>query len=233
MKTLMVLIFLGFSFILFAQNEASQNKHFIIGIKTGAFIPSDQQIKGSDEIDILNSGSVSGIFMNGFGIGGNFLLTANYFFSNVGVNIESGLQLLKQKEGASIYPSGNYEYYENTLTIFPIEAGIKYKFSSNETEIEPYFGIGAGLYFENVETKYTPEQGQRRWGKDKFAAFGCNINGGFFIPLYSMILANIEMKYNFAVGNMNLKNVDDSSIQNYKNINTGGLSINIGIALKL
>ena len=215
------------------SNIYAQNKRTYISLNTGLFVPGNDYIIGGYTIINYNAaGSPTGLFVYGFGTGGNLNLSIHHYFSNVGIRLKSGVTVLRQEKDLALAPIGDRLAFDNTLDIIPVELSIVYKIDFENSKVVPYFGTGLGFYYGSMETKIMPENGPREWRAGTAISGGFACNTGLFIPIYYDLILNLDVGYNVALGNWELEDQDDQSVTRYEGLNTGGISVNIGLGYR-
>lgn len=216
-----------------SNNINAQSKRTYIGLNTGLFVPGNDYIIGGVRTVSYNAGgSPVGLFVTGFGTGGNLNISIHHYFSNVGIRLRSGVTILRQDVDLALAPDGERLAYDNTLDIIPVELSLVYKIDFENSKVVPYFGTGLGFYYGSMETKIMPENAQRTWNASSAISGGVACYSGIFIPIYIDLLLNLEVGYNLALGNWEQEDQDDQTVTRYEKLNTGGVSFNIGLAFR-
>jgi outer membrane protein W len=230
--TLLSIAVIIFCFIA-GNNINAQNKRTYIGLNTGLFVPgNDYLVGGVRTVSYDAGGSPVGLFVTGFGTGGDLNISIHHYFSAVGIRLRSGVTILRQNVDLALAPDGDRLAYDNTLDIVPVELSLVYKIDFENSKVVPYLGTGLGFYYGSMETKIMPENGQRTWNAASAISGGITSYSGIYIPIYFDLLLNVEVGYNFALGNWELEDQDDQTVTKYEKLNTGGISFNIGLAFR-
>lgn len=209
----------------------AQSKNTIVGINTGLFIPANDYIIGGYKVIGYNDeGSPVSLMVSGFGTGGKLNVGISHYFSGIGLSLKSGVTVMRQETNMSLAPDGERLTYDNTLNLIPVELTLDYRFDLKETDIMPYFGLGAGFYYGSMEKKSFPENSPRTWMKGSAFSGGLVSYSGLIIPIYHDLLLNLRAGYNIAFGNWELEDQDDQSVTRYEKLNTGGFSFGFGFA---
>ena len=211
----------------------AQGKRTYIGLNTGLFVPgNDYLVGGVRTVSYDAGGSPVGLFVTGFGTGGNLNISIHHYFSAVGIRLRSGITILRQDVDLALAPDGDRLAYDNTLDIIPVELSLVYKIDFENSKVIPYFGTGLGFYYGSMETKIMPENAQRTWNAASAISGGITFYSGIFIPIYFDLLLNLDIGYHVALGNWELEDQDDQTVTRYERLNTGGISFNIGLAFR-
>ena len=218
--------------IVFVPIVSAQGKPFTIGMSIGPFIPQDWQIQGYTAIYFDSEGSPTGALVSGFGPGVDLSLYGSYNFSNNwGLMIKASGRLLQKRKLDMAFTTGN-DYFENRLNIFPITLSLKHQISVTNSKISPYLGLGLGIYISDWEQKHYPEGAERTWLKGSSTTLGVHFLTGFDCPLYHDILFDCELRYSYAEGEWKIKDVDRNTETEFRNLNIGGVSLNIGLGYR-
>ena len=230
--TLLSIAVIIFCFIA-GNNINAQNKRTYIGLNTGLFVPgNDYLVGGVRTVSYDAGGSPVGLFVTGFGTGGDLNISIHHYFSAVGIRLRSGVTILRQNVDLALAPDGDRLAYDNTLDIVPVELSLVCKIDFENSKVVPYFGTGLGFYYGSMETKIMPENGQRTWNAASAISGGVTCYSGIFLPIYFDLLLSMEVGYNLALGNWELEDQDDQTVTKYEGLNTGGISFNIGMAFR-
>ncbi len=217
----------------FAGEVFAQKKLFTVGIRSGQFHPTNSRIQGTEEVEYDAGGSPTGVAVTGFGDGADVGIYGKYSFAdNLDLMFETGVIILKREISMALTPSGAIDSYENTLTAFPITVSLIHDILITDSKVIPYLGIGAGIYISKWEEKYFPAVGARTWTKGTAAPIGMHFLAGFNYPVYRNILFDCEFRYRQINGNWKIKNVDDKTETEYRDLNTGGISIRLGLSYR-
>jgi hypothetical protein len=226
------IVVITFCFVI-CNNLNAQGKRTYIGLNTGLFVPgNDYLVGGVRTVSYDAGGSPAGLFVTGFGTGGNLNICIHHYFSAVGIRLRSGATILRQNVDLALAPNGDKLAYDNTLDIVPVELSLVYKIDFENSKVVPYFGTGLGFYYGSMETKIMPENGQRTWNAASAILGGVTCYSGIFLPIYFDLLLSMEVGYNLALGNWELEDQDDQTVTKYEGLNTGGISFNIGMAFR-
>jgi outer membrane protein W len=228
LRILFTVLFTTFAFSIF-----SQEKKIKVGFQTGVFIPSDWIIQGN-QTTYYEDGSARDLNVSGFGNGAILDLNAEYLIkNNTGILLEVGINLLnKRNADLPLAPSGDFDMYENRLTIVPINVCFIYKMSMDQSKVKPYFGAGFNVNFAKWEQKHFPENDDRTWLQGNEVPLGYKFFMGFDVPIYHDLLFNFQFNYNYASTDWTIHDVDTNEEIKYDNLNTGGTGLKFGLAYR-
>lgn len=231
-RTVQIIFFVAICICLSDSHYTNaQSKNNIVSINTGLLIPADDNIIGGYKVvGYNNEGSPVSLVISGFGTGGNLNISFSHYFSGIGLSLKSGVIILRQETIMSLAPNGEKLTYDNTLDIVPVELTLDYRIDLKETEVMPYFGLGAGFYYGSMENKKFPETGTRTWTKGSAFSGGLVSYSGLIIPMYHDLLLNLRAGYHIAYGNWELEDQDDQTSTRYEKLNTGGFTFGFGFA---
>ncbi len=235
MKKVFVIVIMGvFSISIgFVPEVFAQKKLFTVGIRSGQFHPTSSQIQGTEQVAYNAGGSPTSVTVSGFGDGADIGIYGKYLFAdNLGLMFETGVIILKRKISMALAPSGDIDRYENTLTAFPITVSLVHDIPLADSTIVPYLGFGAGIYISKWEEKDSPAAGSRTWKKGTATPVGMHFLAGFNFPAYRGVLFDCEFRYRQINGNWKIKNVDTNIVDEFRDLNTGGISIRLGLSYK-
>ena len=217
--------------LFFASTGISGESRFRVGFQLGPFIPADWQVQGQSTTD-------HGIFFpsadfSGFGNGIDLILSLEYDLSSWGIRAESGVQLFEARK-LRYGTIGLQREFENRLLITPVVFSLIRQFNLDDQRLTPFFGIGGGVYFAEMETKrsYITVPYDRRWFKESSVLPGFHFLAGFDYRIFKEFFAGFEYRYNYAVGDFHLENVDNDYTTNIYDLNLGGTSLRFGIGYK-
>ncbi len=218
--------------ILISNVAIGQSNQFQIGVHLGPFIPQNTQVQGLSQVSYVDGSPVSA-FSVGFGNGFDLSLNGAYYFSDLGVQVRSGIRILQNELRMSLAPDGDIDSYENTLTVFPNTISFVNRFSPAGSRVIPYMGIGFGIYFTEWEEKHFPENATRTWMKGSAMPVGIHFLTGFSCPLYGDLFFTGNLEYSFASTDMKVKNADNNDEREIRDLNIGGMTISLGLAFSL
>jgi len=220
-----------FSLFLTPAGFSGENR-FRVGFQAGPFIPADWQIQGQSETG-HGGDNFPNIQFSGFGNGTDLLLSIQYDFSSWGIRAESGVRLYETRKLIS-GTLGLPVKYENRMQVVPAVFSLVRQVRLNDPKLTPYFGIGGGSYFIDMQTKYSisafPNSGT--WLKESKILLGFHTLAGFDYRVYDELFANFEYGYDFAVGDFRLDNVDNDDYINIYDLNLGGTSLRFGVGYR-
>lgn len=218
--------------IVFSQGVFAKEKPFTVGMSVGPFIPQDWQIQGFTAVYFDSAGSPTGAVVSGFGNGVDLSLYGSYYFTNNwGLMLEASARLLQKRKLDMSFTTGK-DYFENRLNIVPITLSLIHKISDVNSKISPYLGLGLGVYISDWEQKHYPEGEERTWLKGSSTNLGVHFLTGFNCPLYHDILFDCELRYSYVEGDWKIKEVDRNTETEFRNLNIGGVSLNIGLGYR-
>ncbi len=232
MKTLLKLfITLGLSVIV--SFSFAQDNKYDVGLRTGIFVPSNWMIQGYHYVEYVD-GSPEDITMMGFGNGVILNLYTKYYFTdNLGIMLEVGADLLqKNKLELALAPNGEYDMYENSLVIFPVNLSLIHRLKLTETKFSPFTGVGFGVYISQWEQEHFPGRGSRRWFQGSENPIGIKFFTGFDLPIYHNLIFNFQFDYNYAATDWTITDTDSDRETVYNKLNIGGVSLKLGIGFK-
>lgn len=179
-------------------------------------------------------GSPTNIFVTGFGNGVILNLYTKYYFKDhTGVMLECGLNVLQgNKLDLALAPSGERDMYENSLIILPIDLCLIHRWKFTDTKFSPFTGAGFGIYISDWVQKHYPENSDRTWLQGKENLFGLKFFTGFDFPIYNDLIFNFQFDYNYAATDWTITNADTDQETVYKKLNTGGVSLKLGLGFK-
>jgi outer membrane protein W len=219
--------------LIFIPVSLARDKPLTVGIRYGLFIPQDRYINGSTAISCNEEGSPTSGVVWGFGNGSDISVYVTYFFSNWGLMLEEGFRSLENKVYLG-YTTGR-DNYENSLTIYPITLSSIYKLPLSNSENFPYFGAGMGVYISNWEeitSQWRYEKFHQAREEGSLTPIGFHFLAGYNLKVNYDLYANLEFRYSFINGDWNIENKDTKRVIEYRNLNIGGTSLNIGLGYK-
>jgi hypothetical protein len=224
------MLIVGLLVFLHAAASSGENR-FRVGFQAGPFISADWQVQGQSVTD--HGEFFSSLEFSGFGNGVDLMLSLQYDFSSWGVRTESGVQLFETRK--LVYGSlGLRRKYENRMLIVPVVFSLIRNVELNAPRLSHFFGVGGGIYLIDMETKYrylrVPYN--RMWLKESSVLPGFHFLAGFDYRLFKKLFAGFEYRYNFAVGDFHLDNVDNDQRTNIYDLNIGGTSLRLGFGYR-
>ena len=209
----------------------SGESRFRAGFQLGPFIPADWQVQGQSVTD--HAGGFPSAELFGFGNGVDLILSLEYDLSSWSIRAESGVQLFERRK-LRYGTIGFQREYENRMVIIPVVFSLIRAIDLNDPRLSPFFGIGGGVYFVDMETKYRDISVpyNRTWLKESKVLPGFHLLAGFDYRIVKELFAGFEYRYNIAVGHFHLDNVDNDQRINIYDLNVGGTSLRFGLGYR-
>jgi hypothetical protein len=229
---IMLCITLSFGY---ASDMDKKTNIFSLGIKSGIFVPHHSIIQGYSFIRYNSSESPIDLAAEGFGNGSDLRLFCAYTNNRSGlaVMIECGIiAMIGNRIDLALAPDGEHESYENRMIIIPLTFSSIYKIKLKEQKFILDTGFGFSLYLSDWETKhcyYLNHEFHRETAKGNSNPVGIHVISGFEYPIFHTLTMSLEFRYSFVQSNWKIKDQDSKEMMEYRNLNTGGCSLLIGI----
>ncbi len=202
---------MGICLVILAAASAaySQDKPFTIAVRGGVAVPNHYLLQGWHYVFYDAGGSPTGIYISGFGDGGEVVLSVSYTSPDGSAwLVELGARILNNKANLSLAPDGKPEVYDNYLnTIFPVAVSRIHRFFLGGTRAIPYLGAGVGFYSSHwniMHEFYSGETLRQTAESTKFTGLGLHGITGFHRPLYYDIMLETQIKYTWIPSNVRI-----------------------------
>lgn len=219
--------------MLTAQPSAD-GRSISIGLRGGAFAPQDQSIQGLETVTYDVGGSPTVLIISGFGPGGEVQLQAGLSRGNSKVWVlELGGRLQRRQAEMSLAPNGEWDRYDNEMTVAFASVSRIYRFPLETSKIVPYLGAGFAAQLIRQEMLHEPEVGARLWYRGESVVPGFQLAAGWRTSIYYDLFLDTQFKYSYCMGKMRIRNEDTGTEIEYHKLNLGGFSLLLGLSIDI